>query len=313
MKHVLILVVLLFSSFACLYAQDSTSSFLGRWYIIYKWYPDTLKSNGTMIVELEKDGKCTVLEDSIKVRVITWEYDSIKKKLLIVYPKRQTVYNLTITDKIITGGIFRKESEQGRCYGNRDMTDEWKILQSKKKPYKKLTNVNPYIEYALRDNKTSRFGAALLFGYDEKQVSFNPEMGSIALQNYNGVKHVSSNALFLVVSGLLAVALPYDTTDSDGHPHALAVVPIAVNMLTNFNVLIPLKSTGVSLSIQQSTDYFFFYNISKVVPETKFGVRLDLNNIGIPLQLHSQYCMPWTTGYGPNSDNYFSVSLAGVF
>lgn len=314
MKAIIFLATLFSFTIIEAHSQKSKSeSFYGEWYVLFKWYPDTLSNKGVHKVIIEKNNRCVVQYDSTSFTVITWEYDTATNQLLFVYPKRETVYLLDLAEQTMSGHIYYKFKESGLCYVSRVKSLEWEKLNYERIANKKVIKASPYIEYAIRDNKTVRMGLTTLIDYNEYRVSINPELGGLAIQGINSDKHVSSNGLFALSAGLIYAITPKDTS-KDNKPYSqIYIYPLLLNILTNFHIAIPLKNKFISLSIQQSTDYYFFYEVSKIVPETKFGIRFDFSSIDLPVQLHTQYCLPWTKGYGSNSDNYFSVSLAGVF
>ncbi len=147
--------------------------------------------------------------------------------------------------------------------------------------------------------------------YPTRNIEFN--LFSIAVNHdYQSTLKVSSNlGATLLAFGAVAL-IAQDTIKEFGFKNIVSSIllgPIIIHMITNPSYKIKLIHKKLELIVGVNTDYFFFYDVSRIYSEASIGLRGRFNNIALSANLG----VPFTKGYFENKNPYFGVSALYYF
>jgi hypothetical protein len=81
-------------------------------------------------------------------------------------------------------------------------------------------------------------------------------------------------------------------------------MPLIIQVLTNPSFRINLINKNLELIVGINTDYFFFYDVSRIYSEASIGLRGRLKDFALSANLG----IPFTKGYFENKAPYFGIS-----
>ncbi len=165
----------------------------------------------------------------------------------------------------------------------------------------------------LNNNSTIR-GARL--NYKLTNPNFNlieSSVATVAVQTDRNEKvKISYNSISYLLGEVAIRTLPYDAThtvDFYKIVRGIFLAQVIIHTFTNPSFKISLAKNYVDLLIGVNTDYFFFYDVSRIYSEASIGLRGRLKNIALSANLG----IPFTKGYFENKAPYLGASAYYIF
>ncbi len=320
-----------------LYASAQVPNLLGTWYVIEYASADSIsdekqdRPSAIFRMVLEMDHKATIVRDSINsvlgsgVEFATWYHDSGQSQL-VVFTTRS--YRFDYKSEPMIGSVSGRRSNGrieiiGRCFASRERTKEWDSTRSRLAELRSMKHDSPqqiksekpnnYVEAEYYHRGSSSTTNACLkfvttpatFEWGQMSFALQPSVFSFTLHLQDHEGYYSSNSLIPLASLIaLVIVHPNIPPRSDWYGAAFLT-----QGLGNFDVNVSLAKFPVAFVVAQSTDCFFFYKNSKILPESKFGFMLNTDFISLPLQARVCYCIPWFHGYSSQRENHLSFML----
>lgn len=154
-----------------------------------------------------------------------------------------------------------------------------------------MDDYNNYDKGIVKNIEGNLFSIAVHHDYPNSiKVSFNPAASLVALGASEIIPRNTSKKYLYIVKGIF-------------------FIPLIIQILTNPSYRINLINKRLELIVGINTDYFFFYDVSRIYSEASIGLRGRFKNIALSANLG----VPFTKGYFENKNPYFGVSALYYF
>ena len=123
---------------------------------------------------------------------------------------------------------------------------------------------------------------------------------------------VSSNTIPVLFAIGAVFLIPRDTVKEFGFKNIIRgifLVPVMIQTITNPSYRINLINKNLELIVGINTDYFFFYDVSRIYSEASIGLRGRLKDFALSANLG----IPFTKGYFENKAPYLGASALCYF
>ena len=220
----------------------------------------------------------------------------MKKSLLVIV---LIVLSATISYSQVVDSTFEEDEE---ILGGRD--------------YTRVTFSVDYLGQSSNSMRGGRFNYELIDDYITKGRSLqNIELSGFSIavhRDYHKTLKVSSNPAATLLAVAALALIPRDSVKMYSPKNIVTGIfflPLIVQGLTNPSFRINIINKNLYIVIGINTDYFFFYDVSRIYSEAFIGLRGRLKDFALSANLG----IPFTKGYFENKAPYLGASALYYF
>jgi len=170
-----------------------------------------------------------------------------------------------------------------------------------------------YLGHNSNSLRGGRFNFEMLNDYRKRGINFEINCFSMAVHHeYHNTLKFSSNTVPILFAMGAFLLIPRDTVKEYGIRNIILgvfLVPVMIQTITNPSFRINLINKNLDLIVGINTDYFFFYDVSRIYSEATIGLRGRLKDFALSANLG----IPFTKGYFENKAPYLGASAYYIF